>query len=135
VNKRLGGYVFAFLVGVAITAYLYRWLPNPRLAEERQMQEDAVQVSRRLLEEIVASGPLDIVDPLAPNRKIGKVYIYPFGDGWQVSGYYRRNDRDLWHPYLMNLDGTLEMSRLKLSDRDAALLRRAASDARLEVLP
>lgn len=134
-NKRLGGYVFAFLVGVAFTAYLYRWLPNPQLAEQRQLQEDAVQVSRRLLEEIVASGPLEIVDPLAPNRKIGKVYIYPFGDGWQISGYYRRSDRDLWHPYLMNLDGALEMSKLKMSDQDAALLRRAQTDTRLEILP
>lgn len=91
--------------------------------------------SRGILEDTVASGRLDIVDPLAPNRKVGKVYIYPSDAGWEVSGYYRRDDTDLWHPYLMQLDSEFALSRLKLSDQDPALIERGNDDPRIEVLP
>lgn len=81
----------------------------------------------------VAAGELDIVDPLAPDRVIGKAYVYRDGPGWQVSGYYRRGAHDLWHPYLASLGEDLELVHLKLSDR--ALLERADESPGLTVLP
>ena len=75
------------------------------------------------------------MDPLAPRRRVGKVYIYPLPDGWEVSGYYRRNERDLWHPYLVALDADLQLLTLKLSEQDPDIVERAEHDDRVEVLP
>ena len=91
--------------------------------------------SRTLLRGIIASGRLEIVDPLAPDRKVGKVYVYPATAGWEISGYYRRGENDLWHPYLLRLDRGLALSHLKISDQDPALIERASNDALLEVMP
>jgi hypothetical protein len=64
-------------VGLIVAFLSYRWLVDPQPREERQLQERVVLESRGLLHEIIAAGPLVIVDPLAPDRKVGKVYIYP----------------------------------------------------------
>ena len=133
--RKVGGIVFAIVVGLAVALLSYRWITNPNSGEGRLRQEQVVLHSRGVLEDTVASGQLEIVDPLAPNRKVGKVYIYPTDAGWEVSGYYRRNDADLWHPYLMHLDPAIALSRLKLSDQDPALIERVADDPRIEVLP
>lgn len=103
--------------------------------EERQLQERVVLESRDLLREIIAAGPLVIVDPLAPARKVGKVYIYPAAVGWEISGYYRRNENDLWHPYLVQLDENLVLTQLRISDQDPALIERGKNDPLLEVMP
>ncbi len=133
--RKVGGIVFAIVVGLAVALFSYRWITNPDSGEARLRQEQVVMHSRGVLEDTVASGQLEIVDPLAPNRKVGKVYIYPEGGGWAVSGYYRRDDSDLWHPYLMQLESDLALSRLKLSDQDPALVERGADDPQIEVLP
>ncbi len=75
---------------------------------------------------------LEIVDPLAPQPKVGKVYVYPEDSGWSVSGYYRRNENDSWHSYLMSLDGELGLQTLKLSDK--SLAHRAIEDTSLDVV-
>jgi len=66
---------------------------------------------------------------------VGKVYIYPATDGWEISGYYRRGATDLWHPFLMQLDETLALVHLKISDQDAVLVERGSKDPLLEVMP
>ena len=91
--------------------------------------------SREVLQAIVAAPTLDIVDPLAPDRKVGKAYIYRAGTAWEVSGYYRRDDNDLWHPYLMSLDSELNLIVLKISDQDPDLVERGKQDDSLDVLP
>lgn len=133
--RKVGGIVFAIAVGLAVAVLSYRWITNPHSGEGRLRQEQVVMHSRGVLEDIVASGQLEIVDPLTPNRKVGKVYIYPEGGGWAVSGYYRRDESDLWHPYLMRLESDRVLSRLKLSDQDPALVERGADDPQIEVLP
>jgi len=134
-QQRKGGIIFAFGVGLLVAVFSYRWLVDPQPREERQRQERVVLESRDLLHEVIASGPLVIVDPLSPDRKVGKVYVYPAAAGWEISGYYRRNKTDLWHPYLLRLDENLALIHLKISDQDQALMERGVGDSRLEVVP
>jgi hypothetical protein len=132
-NRRVGGYVFALIVGLLVAFLSYRWITDPAPRFERELQERAVLTARAHLRAAVAGGDLEIVDPLAPKRKVGKVYIYRSGDGWEISGYYRRDEEDGWHPFLMSLDETREMVGLKI--KDPRLVEAAASDSRLDVSP
>ncbi|MGB5626797.1 MAG: hypothetical protein WBM61_13750 [Woeseiaceae bacterium] len=132
-NHRIGRLVFSLAVGLAIAAVSYRWITNPEPRVERAREERVVQVSRSLLAPVVASDELEIVDPLAPNRKAGKVYVYAEGPGWAVSGYYRRDEADRWHPYLMTLTKDLELVRLKV--QDAELAGQAVTNPALEIRP
>jgi hypothetical protein len=86
-NHRVGQSVFALVVGLAVATIAYQWITNPAPRQQRQSEELAVQASRELLAAAVGVGSLEIVDPLAPNRKVGKVYIYAEEPGWAVSGY------------------------------------------------
>ena len=88
--------------------------------------------SRAHLHATLEIGELELVDPLSPDRVVGKAYVYPAGDGWEVSGFYRRNSQDLWHPYLVTLGAETNLLHLKISD--TALLRRSG-EGLLEVLP
>lgn len=132
-NHRIGRAIFALAIGLAVAIYSYQWITNPAPRMERAQEEQVVEASRIVLRSLLASGLLQIVDPLSPDRKVGKVYVYAEGPGWAVSGYYRRNDTDDWHPYLMILSEDLELLRLKA--RDALLVSLTADDPRLEILP
>jgi hypothetical protein len=135
VNRKIGGIIFSIVVGLAVATLSYRWITDPHSREVRQLEEQVVTHSRSILEDTVAAGSLVIVDPLAPDRKVGKVYIYPGAAGWEISGYYRRNETDLWHPYLVQLDENLILTHLKISDQDPALIERGKNDPLLEVMP
>ena len=115
-NHRVGRSLFALVVGLAVAAFAYQWITDPGPREQRQVEERAVQVSRELLVAAVGVESLEIVDPLAPNRKVGKVYIYAENPGWAVSGYYRRDEDDRWHPYLLNMTADLELHAFKAED-------------------
>lgn len=132
-NHRIGRAVFALAVGAAVAIFAFRWITDPSPRHEREQESAAVTSARAALVAMVAAGELEIVDPLAPDRAVGKAYVYRDGPGWQVSGYYRRGAGDLWHPYLATLGEGLELVHLKLSDR--ALLERAGESPRLTVLP
>jgi hypothetical protein len=116
VNHRVGRNLFALGVGLAITVFAFQWITDPLPREQRQSEERAVLASRALLVAEVGPGDLEIVDPLAPDRKVGKVYVYAEEPGWAVSGYYRRDAGDRWHPYLMNLTADLELHSFKADD-------------------
>ncbi|NNF39840.1 MAG: hypothetical protein HKN64_00580 [Woeseiaceae bacterium] len=132
-NHRVGRSVFALLTGLAVAVFAYQWVTNPAPRAERLQQEAAVQAARTLLRDVVVSEGLEIVDPLAPDRKVGKVYVYPEPPGWAVSGFYRRDAQDRWHPYLITMDEALQLQRLKV--QDAALADRTSANAALEVRP
>lgn len=116
---------------VAIMAF--KWITNPEPRAERQLEESAVAVSRLHLQEILGSERIELVDPLSPDRKVGKTYVYRAGDGWEVSGYYRRDENDRWHPYLMTLDASHAMAHLKV--QDSMLRESAEQNELLEILP
>ena len=132
-NHRIGRAVFASAVGLAVAVYSYQWITSQEPRAERATEERVVETSRIVLRSVLALDALEIVDPLSPDRKVGKVYVYAEGPGWAVSGFYRRDDADTWHPYLVTLTDSLELVRLKA--KDVRLVNRAAADPRLEILP
>ena len=129
--------VVAFGFGLALAFAAYRIATDPAPRQQRALEEQVVASARQLLRDRIApgGGALDIVDPLAPDRKVGKVYIYPTADGWQVSGHYRRDADDPWHPWLMSLDGAGGLLSLAVRDATPALAERAAADPLLSVRP
>ena len=132
-NHRKGSLMFAVVVGVVVALLSYRWISDPAPKIERERQEQAVAESRRLLADTLSIRNLELVDPLEPNRKVGKVYIYPIADGWEISGYYRRNENDRWHPYLMSLSQSLALETIKVGDSEVALVERAENNPKLSV--
>jgi hypothetical protein len=131
VKPRRGGLLFGVGVGLLVALLSYQWITDPAPRAERQLEEAVVLDARNHL--IVQLGVREIIDPLAPNRKIGKSYVYRAGTGWEVSGYYRRDDNDRWHAFLMSLDDALNITLLKVQDK--ALVERASEDSMLEVSP
>ena len=132
-NHRLGRLVFALGVGSAVAILAFQWISNPEPRVERELEESIVDFARQQLRETLDLDALMIVDPLAQNRAVGKTYVFRAGDGWEVSGYYRRGEEDRWHPFLMTLNATPAMTHLKV--QDASLGEQAAANALIEVLP
>jgi len=128
-NSRRGALLFGLGVGLLVAFLSYQWITDPAPRAERQLEEAVVLDARNHL--IVQLGVRDIIDPLAPDRKIGKSYIYRAGTGWEVSGYYRRDDNDRWHAFLVSLDDARNITLLKVQDQ--ALVERASEDSMLEV--
>ncbi|MFQ5983285.1 MAG: hypothetical protein ACE5KS_07915, partial [Woeseiaceae bacterium] len=82
--------IVALAVGLLLAVYVYRLVTDPEPALRKAREETIVMASRDILRSYVApDGTIQIVDPVSPDRKVGKVYIYPAGRGWQVSGHYR----------------------------------------------
>lgn len=137
VNHRILRVVVALGVGLAVAIYAYQRVTDPRPAMQRAREEAVVLASRDVLRGYIdSSAGLQIVDPLAPDRKVGKVYIYPAEEGgWEVSGHYKRGESDRWHPYLMRLDGASTLIELSVRDADTRLRRRAAADPKLSMEP
>ena len=131
-NHDVGRVVFAIAVGLLVATLSYRWIMNTGPRTERLQEERVVMESRELLHSTLDIGQLEIVDPLAPDRVVGKTYVYPNENHWEVSGFYRRNENDLWHPYLVAMGADFSLVRLRVSD--PALLHRDG-DTQLEVLP
>jgi len=135
VDHRVGRIVFAVFIGLLVAVFSYQWITDPAGRAERILQENVVEVARGQLKDAIGMEMLEIVDPLSPNRKVGKVYVFPEGDAWAVSGYYRRGADDRWHPYLMALSADLSVTSLKIQDKNQQLIERAALDPQLEVSP
>lgn len=133
-NHRIGQFVFALLIGLVVAVSAYRWITDPGGREAYALQVNVVEASRLRLRNAIGIEAVEIVDTLAPNRVAGKAYVYPEGDGWSVSGYYRRDDEDRWHPYLMSLRSDLTLASLKLQDKDPALIEHVKQDSRIEVV-
>ena len=132
-KQRIGRAIFVTIFSLGVAWYSYTWITDPSGRAERALQESVVLVARARLAEAVDIAELEFVDPLAEQRKVGKVYIYRTEDGWEVSGYYRRNSDDEWHPWLMRMNAELMRTHLKV--QDAGLVERAAGDPALEVTP
>ena len=134
-DHRAGSAVFALLIGLLVVYLSFQWVTNPEGREERSMEIAVVESSRALIATVIDAETLEIVDALSPNRKVGKAYVYPEGEGWAVSGYYRRDEGDRWHPYLMLLTEDHSLISLKLQDSSPQLLEQAKSDPLLEISP
>ena len=123
---------FGLAIGILVAFFSYQWITDSSRRVERRLEESVVIEVRTILAETLLLNGLEIVDPLQPNREAGKVYIYRTAAGWQVSGYYRRQEKDPWHPFLMDLDSATTMTNLRVDDPE--MVKRANADASLEVL-
>ncbi|MEX0976440.1 MAG: hypothetical protein WDZ50_05025 [Woeseia sp.] len=132
---RIARLVVAFAIGMAVAIYAYDRVTDPEPARQRSQEEAAVHASRAILAEYLAvDSGLQIVDPLAPDRVVGKVYVYPTAQGFDVSGHYRRSDTARWYPFLMRLDRNATLIDLSVADDDEQLRQRSVSDPRLRVI-
>jgi hypothetical protein len=52
-----------------------------------------------------------------------------------VSGHYRRNETDRWHPFLMKLNRDHALASLSVKDSSNTLAAKARADPRLAVTP
>jgi len=132
-NHRIGRLAFAFAVGLIVAVMSFKWITNPAPRAERALEETTVAVARQHLQETVSGYELEFVDPLSPDREVGKSYVYRAAIGWEVSGHYRRGDSDPWHPFLMGISNSNEMVSLKV--QDAAMVDQVRANPLLEVLP
>ncbi len=132
-NHRAGSIVFGLAIGLFVAVLSYQWLTDPSNRAERNKEVSVVELSRGILNDTLGLHDLQIVDALAPQRKVGKVYVYPLENGWDISGFYRRDDDDRWHPFLMALDSELSLRSLRVQDSNNLLAQRAATDRLLEV--
>ena len=132
-NHDIGRTLFVLGVSAVVAVSAYYWITDTGGRSHRAAEESIVLSAREVLHDTLAVGELEIVDPLNPNRKVGKVYVYAEAPGWAVSGFYRRNERDRWHPYLMALSSDGSLQRLKV--QDPGLLHKAAGNSQIEVIP
>ena len=63
-NHRIARLIFGFSVGLLVAFLAYRWITDPAPRAERQLEETVVMIARQQLEETLALGELDLVDPL-----------------------------------------------------------------------
>ncbi|GEM_PF-609680 len=129
-----GSIVFGLGVGVLVALFSYRWVTNPDRGAERGIEERAVRAARVQLVTLLGLPSVEYVDAINPARAVGKTYVYPLASGWEVSGYYRRDDRDAWHPYLATIGEDLGVQALRVGDAAPAIRVRAVTDTRIEVL-
>ena len=116
-THRIARFTIAVGFGLALSLYAYQRVTDPEPAMQRATEEAVVLAARDILRHYIRPAPeLRIVDPVSPDRKIGKSYIYPTDSGWEVSGHYRRDDTDHWHPFLMALDSNASLAKLSVRD-------------------
>lgn len=124
----------AFGIGLGLSFYAFQRATDPEPAMQRAKEEAAVLAARDLLRTYLdSSAELEIVDPVSPNRKIGKSYIYPADAGWELSGHYRRSEADRWHPFLMTIDPRHDLVSLSVKDDPRNFSAGAMRDSKLTI--
>ena len=128
--------IVALSVGLVLSLYVYQCVSDQQPALQRVKEESVAMSARDILQNYVSPrNYIEIVDPVSPNRSVGKVYIYPTKDGWEVSGHYRRNQNDRWHPYLMVLNDDAELTSLTVQDANDRLIGISARDHNFSAVP
>ena len=136
INHKVIRPIFALSIGLVLSLYIYQYVSDRQPILQRVKEESVVISSRDFLHNYGSPrNHIEIVDPVSPNRSVGKVYIYPTDDGWEVSGYYRRNQNDLWHPYLMLLNGDVGLILLTVQDTNDNLIEISALNHDFSVVP
>ncbi len=126
----------AVTVGLVLALYSYQRITDPEPGLQRATEEAIVMVARDILQSYVSPGNLiEIVDAVSPASKVGKSYVYPTDDGWELSGHYRRDESDRWHPYLMVLNGDAGLKSLAVQDGNDRLIGMSAQDPKFSALP
>jgi hypothetical protein len=135
-THRVARFSIALGVGLALSLSAYRCVTDPEPAMQRAKEEAAVLAARGILRHYIGPSPeLRIVDPVSPNRKVGKSYIYPTEAGWEISGHYRRDDTDHWHPFLMALNPDASLANLSVRDSPDSFPAEARQDPKFNAQP
>jgi hypothetical protein len=128
--------LLAFAIGLILALYSYHRITDPEPARQRAIEEAVVMSARDIVLSYVAPGAeIELVDPLSPDRKVGKVFFGRAGNGWELSGHYRRGEDDPWHPYLMKLDGESGLESLAVRDANERLIGMSAQDPKFSAIP
>ena len=136
INHKIIRPLVALTLGLILALYVYQRATDPEPGLQRAREEAVVLSARDILQSYVAPGEaLEIVDPVSPNRIVGKVYIYPAGAGWEVSGHYRRDGDDAWHPFLMSLNGEAGLESLAVKDANDRLIGMSSQDSKFSAVP
>jgi len=129
-------WVVAIAIGVMLSLLVFERSTDPEPTRQKVIQEAVVGAARlHLISYVRPETELQLVDPLAPDRNVGKTYIWPADDGWDVSGYYRRDTKDRWHPFLMRLDSSSELISLAVKDSNERLIGMSAQDPKFSAVP
>jgi hypothetical protein len=135
INHKVIRPIFALSVGLVLSFYVYQCVSDRQPTLQRTKEESVVMLSRDILQNYVSPrNDIEIVDPVSSNRSVGKAYIYPINDGWEISGHYRRDQNDRWHPYLMILNGDAELISLTVQDTNDSLIGISARDQDFSVV-
>ncbi len=133
-HHRIIRLVVAFAIGIFLALYSFERISDPEPALQRAREEAVVLSAREILKSYVSTGmEIEIVDPLATDRSVGKSYIYPTDKGWEVSGHYRRYASDRWHAFLMSLDTNVKLVSLTVRDDDEKIAAVARDDPKFSV--
>lgn len=133
-HHRIIRLVIAFAVGIFLALYSFERISDPEPARQRAQEESVVLEAREILKDYVALGKqVEIVDPLATDRGVGKSYIYPSDSGWEVSGHYRRYGSDTWHPFLMSLNAQVQLVSLSVRDDSEDIAAVARADPKFSI--
>ena len=136
INHRYMKWVVAVGVGLVLALWAFERSTDPEPTRQKIVQEVLVQESRLLLSSyVLPGGQLQLVDPLTPDRKVGKVFIMPVDEGWEVSGHYRRDENDPWHRYLIRMDSRSQLLSLAVKDGHPRLIDMSARDEKFSAVP
>ena len=136
INHKVVRPLVAVTVGLVLALYSYQRIIDPEPGLQRAREEVIVMVARDILQSYVSPGnAIEIVDAVSPASKVGKSYIYPTDDDWELSGHYRRDENDRWHPYLMVLNGDAGLKSLAVQDGNDRLIGMSAQDPKLSAVP
>ena len=135
-NHKIISVVVALAVGLSAAWYVYDRATDPLPALQRMQEMEVVSTARTILKSYVApSSDMEFVDSIGPDRKVGKVYIAPIDNGWEISGYYRRGAGDPWHPWLMSVDSSMHLQKLSLQDDNPQLIALSSKDPKFDAVP
>ena len=136
INHKVIRPLVAVAIGLVLALYSYQRVTDPEPGLQKAREEGIVMVARDILQSYVSPGnPIEIVDTLSPASKVGKVYIYPTDDGWELSGHYRRDESDRWHPYLMALNADAGLKSVAVQDGNDRLIGMSAQDPKFSAVP
>ena len=136
INHKVVRPLVGLTLGLILALYAYQCVTDPQPGLQRTREEAVVFSARDILRSYVGPAQhLEIVDPVSPNRKVGKAYIYPAAEGWEVSGHYRRDEDDPWHPYLMSLNDEAGLESLAVRDANDRLIGMSSQDPKFSAVP
>ncbi len=136
INHKVIRPLVAVTIGLVLALYSYQRITDPEPGLQRAREEAIVMVAREILQSYVSPGNvIEIVDAVSPASKVGKAFVGPTDEGWELSGHYRRDVNDRWHPYLMALNGDAGLKSLAVQDGNDRLIGMSAQDPKFSAVP